>query len=45
MSKKITRPEDLVSVYNEEYFAVKQATKQGYILCKVGGSRPQRSNI
>ena len=34
---KTTRPEDLVSVYDEEHFAVKQATKQGYILCKVGG--------
>ena len=28
---------DLLSVYDEEHIAVKQATKQGFILCEVGG--------
>ena len=33
----MSSPYDLLSAYNEEYVAVKQATSQGYILCEWGG--------
>ena len=36
----MSSPYDLLSAYDDEYVAVKQATSQGYILCEWGGSRP-----
>ena len=31
---------DLLEPYDDKYVKVKQATKTGFILCEVGGSRP-----
>ena len=31
------KPHDLLEYHDETYVRVKQATKQGYILCKLGG--------
>lgn len=33
----MSNPLDLVSPYDEEHVKIKQATKQGYILCCMGG--------
>ena len=33
----MSKPTDLLSPENDDCFRVKQATKQGYILCKWGG--------
>jgi hypothetical protein len=38
-------PYDLLSSHDDNYVRVKQATKQGYILCPWGGGRPLISDL